>query len=92
MASSLILYERIATTASRAKITQPFAERLITKGKTSGLTALRVLSRDLPRNAVKKILEVLGPRYLERPGGYTRILHVGRFKDGTRKVILELVK
>lgn len=90
--SSVILHERIATTAARAKITRSAVEKMITRGKTPGLTSIRFLSRDLPRNAVKKVMEVLGPRYASRPGGYTRIIHAGKYKDGTAKVLLEFVK
>lgn len=92
LASSLVLYERIQTTNARARITKSFVEKLITKGKTPGLAAIRNLGQDLPRNAVKKVLEVLGPRYAARAGGYTRVIHVGKFRDGTSKVMLELVK
>ncbi|MBI4050490.1 MAG: 50S ribosomal protein L17 [Candidatus Doudnabacteria bacterium] len=92
LAAALILYERIQTTAARAKIARPVVEKMITAGKKSGVTTIRRLRRELPPNAVKKIMEVLGPRYAARSGGYTRILHAGRFKDGTKKVLLELVK
>ena len=92
LAASVILHERIATTHARAKIARSAVERLITRGKTPGLTSIRLLSRDLPRNAVKKVMEVLGPRYASRPGGYTRIIHAGKYKDGTAKVLLEFVK
>ena len=92
LAVALLLRERIETTHARARISRSFSEKLITKGKTPGLIALRALNRDLPINAVKKVLEVLGPRYTSLVGGYTRILHAGTYKDGTMKVILELVK
>lgn len=92
LVASVILHERIETTKARARITRPAVEKMITRGKTPGLTTIRILTRDLPRNAVKKITEVLGPRYQTRPGGYTRIIHAGKYKDGTQKVFLELVK
>ncbi len=92
LASALVLYERIETTGARARIAKSAVEKLITRGKNPGLATIRLLRRDLPRNAVKKITEVLSPRYQNRPGGYTRIWHAGKFKDGTAKVILELVK
>ena len=65
---------------------------MITRGKKGGLAALRLLGRDLPRNAVKKVLEIYAPRFQDRAGGYTRIIHAGRYKDGTAKVFLEFVK
>lgn len=92
LASALILYERIETTHARAKLARSKVEKMITRGKGQNLNARRLLSRDLPTQAVKKILEVLSPRYQSRGGGYTRILHTGKFKDGTAKVSLELVK
>jgi ribosomal protein L17 len=45
----------------------------------------------LPANAARKVFEVLGPKYLERKGGYTRISRFGKYKDGGAKVIVELV-
>lgn len=92
LARSVILYEQIETTESRAKIVKPVVEKMITKGKKGGLPATRLLLRDLPVNAVKKVVEVLVPRFKDRAGGYTRIIHSGKYKDGTKKVILELIK
>ena len=89
---ALLLYERVETTAARARLAKSATEKMITRGKLGTLAARRALLRDLPENAVKKIFEVLVPRFRERHGGYARILHVGKYKDGTSKVILELVK
>src|SRR3989344_4836054 len=86
LATALILYERIQTTNARAKITKSFVEKIVTRGKKPGLPAIRHLRSDLPSNAVKKVLEVLSPRYQTRPGGYTRMIHSGIYKDGTKKV------
>lgn len=92
LVTALVLHERIQTTKARARIVKSAAEKMISRGKRPGLAALRHLRRDLSIKAAKKILEVLGPRYQARPGGYTRIIHVGKFKDGTEKVILEFVE
>jgi large subunit ribosomal protein L17 len=92
LATALVLYERIETTQARARLARTAVEKMITRGKQPGLVTVRHLRRDLPLNAVKKIVEVLGPRYLSRPGGYTRILHNGKFRDGGTKVLLEFVK
>lgn len=92
LAAAVVLYERIETTEARAKFIKPVVEKMITKGKAGGLGTIRLLRRDLPPNAVKKVVEVLGPRYKERNGGYSRILHVGKYRNGTKKVLLELVK
>lgn len=92
LASALILHERIETTHARARLTRVKVEKMITRAKIPGLATLRLLRRGLPLLAAKKVLEVFSTRYQNRPGGYTRILHAGKFKDGTAKVILELVK
>lgn len=92
LARSMVLYERMMTTQARARIVRTEVEKMITRGKKPELAAIRALRRDLPMNAVKKIVEVLSPRYKERTGGYTRMIHAGKFKDGTKKVILEFVK
>ena len=92
LCTAVILYERITTTKARARITRSAVEKMVTRGKRGGLTATRILTKDLPRNAVKKILEVFAPRYQARNGGYTRIIHAGKYKDGTEKVLLEFIK
>lgn len=92
LVSALILYEGIETTQARARLARSAAEKMITRGKKQDLAARRLLLRSLPDNAVKKILEVLSPRFQTRPGGYARMIKIGKFKDGTPKVRLELVK
>lgn len=91
LAASTIVYEKIETTHARAKLTRSFVERLISKGKDATLHDKRQLFSALPINAARKVIEVLGPRYKTRPGGYTRIIRVGKYKDGMPKVQLELV-
>ncbi|TSA46226.1 50S ribosomal protein L17 [bacterium] len=92
LAASLILYEKIVTTNGRARLAKSKVEKMVTRGKKPGLPTLRALRSDLPLNAVKKVMEVLSPRYATRNGGYTRSLHVGTFRDGTPKIQLEFVK
>ena len=89
---ALVLFEKIETTQARARLTRSKVEKIITKGKVANLSTIRFLRRDLPINAVKKITEVLSPRYKVRAGGYTRILKVGTYRDGTKKVLLEFVQ
>jgi large subunit ribosomal protein L17 len=91
LASSAIVYEKIQTTEKRAKLTRSHVERLITKGKKEDLHNKRQIFSALPNNAAKKVIEVLGPRYKDRKGGYTRIIRVGKYKDGMPKVQLEFV-
>lgn len=93
LAESVILYEKIKTTEAKAKAVKPFVEKLITRSKVSTLHNRRELHKTLyTKNAIAKCLEVLGPRYAQRPGGYTRIIKIGpRQGDGAKMVQLELV-
>ena len=91
LAASAIVYEKIQTTEARAKQTRMVVERLITKAKKEDLHNKRQIFSALPMNAARKVIEVLGPRYKERAGGYTRIIRLGNAKDGMPKVQLELV-
>jgi large subunit ribosomal protein L17 len=93
LAASLIIYEKVKTTEAKAKAIRPIVEKLITTGKENSLAARRkLLSYLYVENAVKKVLEVLGPRYKERKGGYTRIVKIGPRKgDGARIAQIELV-
>jgi large subunit ribosomal protein L17 len=86
-ASALLQYERIETTVPRAKELRPFVERIITiakrslnapEGSAHNVTARRAVARDIAdREIVEKLFETIAPRYVERPGGYTRILRLG---------------
>ena len=93
LATSVVVYESIRTTEGKAKAVKPVVERLITKSKAGDLTARRyLLSFFSTEQPVNKLLEVLGPRYMDRKGGYTRIVKIGnRLGDGARVVKLELV-
>ncbi|MFH1252903.1 MAG: 50S ribosomal protein L17 [Candidatus Uhrbacteria bacterium] len=93
LAESIILYEKVKTTEGKAKTVRSMVERAITTGKTPTLAARRklmtVFHTELP---VKKVLEELGPRYKNRPGGYTRIIKLGhRLNDAADMVQIELV-
>ena len=89
----LIQHERITTTLAKAKETRVMAEKLITHGKKGTLHNRRVaLSKVLNKKAVAKVFDELGPRYAERPGGYTRIIKLGpRQGDGASMSVIELV-
>ena len=93
LATSIIIYEKVETTLAKAKAVKPLVEKLITKSKKNDLNARRQLSEVLyHKKAVKKALEVLGPRYKERKGGYLRITKVGqRQGDGAETAIIEFV-
>ena len=93
MAASLIKHEQIVTTLPKAKDLRPVVEKLITLGKRGDLHARRQAIahiRDVPM--VKKLFEVLGPRYKARNGGYTRVLKAGyRYGDSAAVAVIELV-
>lgn len=93
LAESLILYEKIKTTTAKAKALRPLIEKLITTSKANTLAARRLLMKTLyTQNAIKKMMEVIGPRYVERKGGYTRIVKLSNRKgDGSEESIIELV-
>jgi large subunit ribosomal protein L17 len=93
LAASLIKHEQIVTTLPKAKDLRPVVEKLVTLGKRGDLHARRqaiAQVRDLP--TVKKLFEVIGPRYKERHGGYTRVLKAGfRYGDNAAVAVIEFV-
>lgn len=93
LAASVLMYEKVKTTEAKAKTVRSLVERLITTSKTGNLTARRKLISTLPQPlAVKKAMEVLGIRYKNRAGGYTRIVKLNnRVGDGADMVQIELV-
>ncbi len=93
MATSLFRHERIETTTAKAKELRPFAERLITLAKRGDLHARRLAGRLIAdRQVLGKLFDDIGPRFTERPGGYTRILKLGnRRGDAAEMAPIELV-
>ena len=93
LAGALIEHEQIKTTLPKAKDLRRVVEKLITLGKRGDLHARRLAAADLKQDAhVAKLFEVLGPRYKERQGGYTRVLKAGfRYGDMAPMAIIELV-
>jgi large subunit ribosomal protein L17 len=91
--ASLMTHERIQTTLAKAKELRPLAERLITVAKRDGLAARRRVFQWIPdRTTVKNVFEKIAPRFVDRPGGYTRILRLGaRRGDSAEAAILEFV-
>ena len=82
LANSLIKYESITTTLPKAKALRKVIEPLITISKVSSVSNKRlVFSRLRDRSSVQKLFETIGPRHLNRPGGYTRILKKG-YRNG----------
>ena len=93
LAASLIKHEQIVTTLPKAKDLRPVVEKLVTLGKRGGLHARRqaiAQMRDIAM--VKKLFEVIGPRYKDRNGGYTRVLKAGyRHGDSAPVAVIEFV-
>ena len=93
MAAALIKHEQIITTLPKAKDLRPIVEKLITLGKRGGLHARRQAIAEIKDVAmVKKLFEVIGPRYKERNGGYTRVIRYGfRYGDSAPRAVIEFV-
>ena len=93
MATSLFLHGRVETTTEKAKELRRYAEPLITKAKRGDLHARRIVARDIQdQEALQKLFTEIAPKYAERPGGYTRVLHLGhRPGDAADVSIIELV-
>jgi large subunit ribosomal protein L17 len=93
MCVALIKHEQITTTLPKAKELRPIVEKLVTLGKRGGLHARRQAIAQIRDVAiVRKLFDVLGPRYKERHGGYTRIMKAGfRFGDNAPLGVIEFV-
>ena len=93
MAAALIKHEQIVTTLPKEKDLRPIVEKLVTLGKRGDLHARRQAISEIRDIAmVKKLFEVLGPRYKERTGGYTRVLKAGfRYGDSAPVAVIEFV-
>lgn len=92
--SSLILKEKIKTTEAKAKEIRPLIEKMITKAKKDTLSNRRILLSRLSNHEkeVKKLFSILAPKYIDRNGGYVRILKLGvRKSDSAKMVIIEFV-
>jgi len=93
MSASLIKHEQIVTTLPKAKELRPVVEKLVTLAKKGGLAARRQAIAEIRDVAmVKKLFAVIGPRYKDRNGGYTRVLKAGfRFGDNAAQAVIEFV-
>ena len=94
MASSLILHKRITTTVAKAKALKSYVEPLITKSKEDTTHSRRVVFSYLKdKNAVTELFRTVAPKVADRPGGYTRVLHLGfRQGDAADMAFIELVE
>ena len=93
LVASLIAAEAIVTTEAKAKALRPVAEKMITKAKKGGLHNHRqVVAYIGDREMASKLFDEIGPRYADRPGGYTRIVKAGfRYGDNAAMALIELV-
>jgi len=93
MAQALIKHEQIVTTLEKAKELRPVVEKLVTLGKRGDLHARRQLIANLRDvDLTKKLIDVMGPRYKERHGGYIRIMRAGfRYGDNAALAVIEFV-
>jgi len=91
--TSLFTHERIVTTLAKAKDLRPVAERMVTLARTGTLPARRRILTMVPdKEVVQRLFEDIAPRFMDRPGGYTRILRLGRRRgDGAELAIIEFV-
>jgi large subunit ribosomal protein L17 len=93
LVTSFLEKERMRTTLVKARTARPIAEKMITLAKRGTLHARRqALAYMTKESAVKKLFEEIGPRFSERPGGYSRIVKLGpRAGDGAQMAMLELI-
>lgn len=94
LATSLFRHERIETTTAKAKELRPYAERLITLARRGDVHARRLAAMKIQdREVLGKLFDDIAPRYMERPGGYTRVLKLGNRKgDQAEMSLIELVR
>lgn len=93
LASSLIEHGRIKTTNAKAKELRKFIEAAISTGLVGGISGKRSTYTALSKAAAAKVINELGPSFASRPGGYTRIIRLGRRKsDAAPMALIELVK
>ena len=94
MAVALVKHEQITTTLPKAKELRRVVEKLVTLGKRGDLHARRlIVAKTRDRGTATKLIDVLGPRYAERSGGYLRVLKAGfRYGDDAPMAVIEFVE
>lgn len=90
----LIRYGRIKTTKAKAKMVQPFIEKMVTRSKNNNLHSKRIVASRLKSwESIPKLFDQIGPKFKSRAGGYTRIIKLGfRNSDGAEIVLLEFLE
>ena len=95
LAVSLIENGKIKTTEAKAKELRPFVERLVSRGKENTVAARRIVASRLGEpsaDIIKKVFEVIAPKFATRPGGYTRVIKMGRTPAGRDEAVIEFVE
>jgi large subunit ribosomal protein L17 len=94
LVTDLLRHEKVHTTLAKARAIQPIAEKVLTLGKVDTVHHRRMAAAQLyDAKIVQKLFDVLGPRFAERPGGYTRVLRIGqRIGDAAEVAVIELVE
>lgn len=95
LANALIKHEQVTTTLAKAKDLRSVVEKLVTRCKDNTLANRRYILSFLNGNedSASKLLNILGPRYKERPGGYVRVLKAGfRYGDSAPRAVIEFVE
>lgn len=94
LALNLIVREKIKTTEPKAKELRPFIEKIVTHAKKNNLSSMKLVVSKLSnrKKEVKKLFDVIAPRYADKKGGYTRIIKMGvRKSDGAKMAVIEFV-
>lgn len=94
LALNLIIREKIKTTLPKAKELRPFVEKIITRAKKNDISSRKLIIARLSnrKKEVKKVFEKIAPKYLDKNGGYTRIIKLGQRKsDGAEMAIIEFI-
>jgi large subunit ribosomal protein L17 len=90
---ALIINESIKTTEAKAKAVKGQIEKIVTRAKNEGAKSERILQGYFTTSVVRKLINEVAPRFVDRPGGYTRIIKTGnRLRDNAKMVILEWVE
>jgi large subunit ribosomal protein L17 len=94
LVTDLLRHEKVHTTLAKARTIQPIAEKVLTLGKIDTVHHRRMAAAQLyDAKIVQKLFDVLGPRFAERSGGYTRVLRTGqRLGDAAEIAVIELVE
>jgi large subunit ribosomal protein L17 len=93
LALNLVIHGKIRTTEAKAKETRPFVEKMITTAKAGDVNARRLIISKLNSvSGAEKLCKEIAPKYIDRQGGYTRIIKLpARDKDGSKMAVIELV-